>query len=887
MTKPADPLPATAPFALALTPQGVLIATDVDSPLGGLFSVSDAAGLVALGGHTAEAGADAGVLFWKSFADTFLRALCQLPEGSEAVHALPKPEIAMLAEWVLNAPPMRGAEYLSPDILLALWARMEAWTRKSLASSGSLPAWLESHAPAWTRVGRVTVHLAENPGDAECPFAFLASYASGVTASGRLTQVPLNKALADFGGAKNKSALVKLLTPLHRAAQSCPLMADLVESGDIFHPLVWPPEEAYQFLKQIPVYEEAGLLVRLPNWWKQRGSRPRVAATIGGKKRASLGLDTLLDFQIHVVVDGRTLTRSEIEKLLAGDDGLVLFRGQWIEVDRDQLRQALDHWEALAADGEISFIEGMRLLAGAPADLRNDADLDTHREWAFAQPGAWLEETLGRLASPEPQPPPSSLQATLRPYQARGLDWLWFCAQAGLGACLADDMGLGKTVQVLAALLRKKETAPSAPPSLLVLPASLIGNWKREVARFAPSLRVFVVHRSETSEEIDAPSEARLAATDLVITTYGMLARLDWLASFSWGWVILDEAQAVKNHTSRQSKAVRALRSFARFALTGTPVENHLGDLWSLFDFLNPGLLGTASQFQAFVKSLHTENADRFAPLRRLAGPYILRRLKTDKTIITDLPEKTEMKVFCGLAPGQARLYQQTADSLRKSLETATGMERRGLILAYLMRFKQICNHPDQLTKIGSFEPGQSAKFQRLTALCDEITSRGEKALVFTQFRELTEPLAACLATVFARPGLILHGGTAVKERQHLVDTFQRDDGPPFFVLSLKAGGSGLNLTAASHVIHFDRWWNPAVENQATDRAFRIGQRRNVLVHKFITSGTLEEKIDAVLTGKQDTADAILTGSVEKNLTEMTDSELLDFIRLDLTAPAA
>lgn len=467
------------------------------------------------------------------------------------------------------------------------------------------------------------------------------------------------------------------------------------------------------------------------------------------------------------------------------------------------------------------------------------------------------------------------------------MDWLWFCAQTGLGACLADDMGLGKTVQVLAALLRKKETSPSAPPSLLVLPASLIGNWKREAARFAPSLRVFVVHRSETSEALDAPSEARLAATDVVITTYGMLTRLDWLASFSWGWVILDEAQAVKNHSSRQSKAVRVLRSSARFALTGTPVENHLGDLWSLFDFLNPGLLGNASQFQAFVKSLHTENADRFAPLRRLAGPYILRRLKTDKTIISDLPEKTEMKVFCGLAPAQARLYQQTADSLKKSLATATGMERRGLILAYLMRFKQICNHPDQLAKIGSFEPGQSAKFQRLAALCEEIASRGEKALVFTQFRELTEPLAACLAGVFVRPGLVLHGGTPVKERQRLVDAFQRDDGPPFFVLSLKAGGSGLNLTAASHVIHFDRWWNPAVENQATDRAFRIGQRRNVLVHKFISSGTLEEKIDAVLTGKQDAADAILTGGVEKNLTEMTDSELLDFIRLDLTVSAA
>ncbi len=442
-------------------------------------------------------------------------------------------------------------------------------------------------------------------------------------------------------------------------------------------------------------------------------------------------------------------------------------------------------------------------------------------------------------------------------------------------------MGLGKTIQILAALLRKKEEMPNSPPSLLVVPASLIGNWKGEATRFAPSLRLLIAHRSEG--ELTKPTPKTLAETDLIITTYGMLTRLEWPAEIRWGWVILDEAQAVKNHASRQSKAVRTLRADARIALTGTPVENSPGDLWSLFDFINPGLLGGPTQFNGFIKQLRTNNEAHYGPLRRLVAPYILRRLKTDKSIISDLPDKTEMRVYCGLAPAQARLYEQTAKALKVDLATVTGMERRGLVLAYLMRFKQVCNHPDQLTKSGAFETSHSAKFTRLTTLCEEIASRGEKVLIFTQFREITDPLETCLAAVFGRRGLVLHGGTAVKERQVMVEKFQREEGPPFFVLSLKAGGTGLNLTAASHVIHFDRWWNPAVENQATDRAFRIGQKRNVLVHKFITSGTLEERIDALIGEKQDTADAILAGGAEKALTEMNNAELLDFVRLDLT----
>jgi len=866
---------------LGMSPGGAVVCHDEECPAAGGFGRGESAGLIALGGRAAEASADGSMLFWKSVADELIRHLCQIPEGGETLPELPAPDEGTLAAWTLNAPPMLGAEYLSPETLRAVWERLAEWTRGRIAEEKSIAGFLQRHAPAWSQVGRVTLHLAENKGDAECPFAFMASYASGISQSGRLTQVGLGRALNEYSGAKNKPALLKLLTPLHAAAKTCPLMAELVDSGDVFHPLAWTPPEAYEFLRHIPAFEDAGLLVRLPNWWQKRGTRPQVAATIGEKNSGTLGLNALLDFKLEVVVAGKKLSAKEVKGILAGEDGLVFFRGQWIEVDREKLQEALDHWKSLDARDGVSFIEGMRLLAGAPADLKNAADMEEHREWAFAQAGAELQATLRRLTTPDAAPPPATLRATLRPYQARGLDWLWFCARAGLGACLADDMGLGKTIQVLAALLRKQQEMPAAAASLLVVPASLIGNWQREVAQFAPSLRLHIAHRSEG--HTGAPKSAELAAVDLVITTYGMLARLDWPTATRWGWVILDEAQAIKNHTSRQSKAVRKLQADARIALTGTPVENHLGDLWSLFDFINPGLLGSSGQFSTFIKKISANNSAHFAPLRRLVAPYILRRLKTDKSIISDLPDKTEMKVFCGLSPAQAKLYQQSANALERSLESADGIERRGVVLAYLMRFKQICNHPDQLTKAGNYAPAESAKFTRLAALCEEIASRGEKALIFTQFREMTEPLEACLAGVFGRRGLVLHGGTAVKERQRMVEKFQRDDGPPFFVLSLKAGGTGLTLTAATHVIHFDRWWNPAVENQATDRAFRIGQKHNVIVHKFITSGTLEEKIDALISSKQHTADSILSDGPEKSLTEMNNSELLNFIRLDLS----
>jgi SNF2 family DNA or RNA helicase len=478
------------------------------------------------------------------------------------------------------------------------------------------------------------------------------------------------------------------------------------------------------------------------------------------------------------------------------------------------------------------------------------------------------------------------LHGTLRPYQHAGLQWLHLLARLGLGACLADDMGLGKTIQVLSLLLvLKEQAAGKCKPSLLVAPASLLGNWTTEISRFAPSLKAVVVHPSAVAA--DKPrmaAAADLADVDLAITSYGFLARAAWLQDIPWNLVVVDEAQAIKNPGAKQTRTVKQLKADARIALTGTPIENRLGDLWSIFDFINPGLLGSARQFSTFVKQLAERPQNPYGPLRELARPYVLRRMKTDKSIIADLPDKTEVKAFCLLSRKQAALYQQAVDDLADALEGAEGIERKGMVLALLMRLKQICNHPSQWLGDNSWAEEDSGKLARLRDIAEEIAARQEKALIFTQFRETTGPLAEFLGSVFGRAGLVLHGETQVGKRNELVRRFQEDDDVPFFVLSLKAGGAGLNLTAASHVIHFDRWWNPAVENQATDRAFRIGQSKNVLVHKFVCRGTVEDKIDRMIEAKRQLAGDFLEGGADTVLTELNDDELLKLVALDLAA---
>jgi non-specific serine/threonine protein kinase len=506
--------------------------------------------------------------------------------------------------------------------------------------------------------------------------------------------------------------------------------------------------------------------------------------------------------------------------------------------------------------------------------------------------GAWLARALEGLRGPAGlgvAEPGAALRGTLRPYQKVGVAWLAFASSLRLGVCLADDMGLGKTIQVLGLLLVHKRRTRGGPPHLLVVPASLVANWQAEIERFAPSLATRVAHPSAMpAHELAELGEADLGSTDLVITTYGTLARAEALRAREWALAILDEAQAIKNPGTRQTQAVKTLKAQARIALTGTPVENRLGDLWSIYDFLNPGLLGSAREFSAFAKRLTERPGESYAPLRRLIQPYLLRRLKTDRAIVADLPDKTEVKAFCLLSRPQAALYQQAVGELERAIGgLAQGIERRGLVLAYLMRFKQICNHPAHWRGDSAWDEADSGKLARLREIVEAVAAKQEKVLVFTQFREATEPLAAFLAGLFGRPGLVLHGRTPVAARGGLVRRFQEDAAVPFFVLSLKAGGVGLNLTAASHVVHFDRWWNPAVEDQATDRAYRIGQHRNVLVHKLVCRGTVEERIDRLIEDKQAMVRGVLQGGGESLLTEMSDEELLATVALDLRRATA
>ncbi|HEY2506201.1 MAG TPA: DEAD/DEAH box helicase, partial [Streptosporangiaceae bacterium] len=639
---------------------------------------------------------------------------------------------------------------------------------------------------------------------------------------------------------------------------------------------------ALKFLKETgPLLAGAGFGVLLPDWVRKSRlglkltTRTRTTAASPSAAAARFGLTDLVDFRYDLAVGDEVLDPDELAELARLKVPLVRMRGQWVELDDRHLQAALNFLERGRAG---TMPAGDALLTGlgeenAAADLpvtQVDAD-------------GWLGDLLSGQADSrlEPMRTPASFAGELRPYQERGLAWLSFLGRLGLGAVLADDMGLGKSPQTLALLQAEQDAGTAAGPTLLICPMSLVGNWQHEAARFTPRLEVHVHHGSD---RLTGPELARaLADTDLVITTYGVATRdRAALSGIRWARVVCDEAQNIKNAATRQAQAVRSIPAAARVALTGTPVENRLSDLWSIMQFTSPGLLGPAETFRKrfAIPIERSGDPDAAAQLRKLTGPFILRRLKTDKSVIADLPDKLEMKVWCNLTPEQASLYQATVDDMMARIEAAEeGIERRGLVLATMAKLKQVCNHPAHLLADGSRLEHRSGKLARLEEICGEVIEAGDKALCFTQYAEFGRMLQPYLAARLGCTVHFLHGGTPQKRRDSMVAEFQAGNEPAIFLLSLKAGGSGLNLTAASHVIHVDRWWNPAVEDQATDRAFRIGQRRDVQVRKFVCVGTVEERIDQMIEEKKALAEQIV-GTGETWLTEMSMAELRSVLDL-------
>ncbi|MBN1429075.1 MAG: DEAD/DEAH box helicase [Anaerolineae bacterium] len=640
--------------------------------------------------------------------------------------------------------------------------------------------------------------------------------------------------------------------------------------------------EAYHFLVDaLPLLEANRFSVLVPNWWK-RAARLKARVRLDqpeGTSGGILGRDSLLRYQWQMSIGGQPISKQEFEELVALKQPMVRFKGEWVALDPAQIEAALKFFEQQTGEGDIGLLDALKLAADATSAEIDDMEVDT------VEMSSLLDDLFARLRSPDtatPPPVPASLQGTLRPYQERGFGWLTQMRQMGLGACLADDMGLGKTPQTITLLLHERECLDVHQPTLLVCPTSVVGNWRHELGRFAPSLRVMAHHGPDRLRDETFVQAAR--EVDVVLTSYALLARdRETLEQVDWAEVVLDEAQNIKNPSTKQAQAARALQADQRLALTGTPVENRLSELWSILHFLNPGYLGSQETFrsQFGIPIERYGDEDAAATLRRLTAPFILRRLKTDPNIISDLPDKFENKVYCTLSPEQATLYEAVVREEIAAMEGAEdAMARRGAVLRMLTRLKQICNHPAHFLKETADRlDDRSGKLTRLAEMLDEALSEGDRALIFTQYAEMGSLLQPYLEQHLGFETLYLHGGTPAKKRQEMIDRFQAEHGPSIFILSLKAGGTGLNLTRASHVFHYDRWYNPAVENQATDRAFRIGQTKNVQVHKFVCLGTLEERIDELIEHKLALAKSIV-GAGESWLTEMSNEDLRDLVSL-------
>ncbi|MDJ0836454.1 MAG: DEAD/DEAH box helicase [Acidobacteriota bacterium] len=687
--------------------------------------------------------------------------------------------------------------------------------------------------------------------------------------------------LVPIQGSEGRTLSEMFLRDLGRALQYFPeLRASLDQPYPTFVDLT--TEEAYHFMTEQALHlQGADFGVVMPPWWKKAGSRRLTTKfeidSSTFDKKGLLGFDSMIEFSWKAAIGGRTISENAFRKLVRHNMALLPIDGHWVELSQDDLFNAVTFFAERETSGEMTLREAMHL--GMKSDELKTAleSAEFDYQGTIAQLFANEGENMPEIDQPE------KLKGTLRPYQVRGLSWLTFHSKLKFGACLADDMGLGKTIQLLSLLLferEQKEVSFNSKPTLLVCPMSVVGNWFRECMRFTPNLRAMVHHGSTRHNRY--AFMRNFDDYDLIITTYHLVNRdLDIFKSIKWHRVALDEAQNIKNPTAQQSQAVFNLNTEQRIALTGTPVENKLSELWSIMEFLNPGYLGGLKDFQTrFALPIERQGDRKKAELlRRLTQPFILRRLKTDQRIIKDLPDKIEMKVYCDLTEEQAALYQGYVQRQLSEIEGAEGIKRNQLVLTTLMKLKQICNHPAHFMLDGSELDQRSGKLMRLTEMLEEAISEGDNSLIFTQFTKMGELLVKHLTARFNAEVLFMHGGIQQHKRQEMVDRFQNGRGSKIFILTVKTGGTGLNLTAATHVFHYDRWWNPAVENQATDRAFRIGQTRNVQVHKLIAIGTLEDRIDSMIEKKKELAENII-GTDESWLSRLSTDALKDILTL-------
>ena len=765
-----------------------------------------------------------------------------------------------------------GTEYIGKAWMSLQFMRLnEVYARQVREYSGTVKLFLTELSQDIRVPERIFFHLVENKDDAEYPFAFLATYATMDDESERVEHKPLSYALVEYEEERDK--LLELLSCLSKVANISQLLGSFIDSGEIFHPLRMNDKEAYDFLCSIPEIEEQGVICRVPNWWKNQGSKVQLGISLGDDRPPMLGMSTLVSVKPELIVNGVPLSREEIEDLLRRDEGLAWLKGRWVEVNHARLEELLDRMGKYRSN--LSLLEALKLEAGMEREDEEEED-----DVPEISNGTWLSGFLKDLRQPDSihrMDVPDAVRATLRPSQKTGFEWLNYLTDMGFGACLADDMGLGKTLQTLSFLAGLYQEFPQAKV-LLVVPASLLGNWEKEARHFTPELPVQILHGQRAG---DLENEFFSRNVFLNITTYGMVLRMTRLAEVQFDCLILDEAQAIKNTGTKQTKAVKKLQAARRIALTGTPIENDLTNLWSLFDFLNKGLLGTAKEFREYSRRIETIPGG-YGRLKNMISPFILRRLKSDKRIIRDLPDKVEKTEYISLSARQVVLYRKQVEVLEQTIDSvSSGIQRRGMVLASITKLKQICNHPDQFLGQEKYAAKDSGKFDVLKTLCETIYNKRERMLLFTQYKEIIPALESFLEKIFHTKGLVIHGGVPVKRRQKLVEQFNGEAYVPFMILSLKAGGTGLNLTSANHVIHFDRWWNPAVENQATDRAYRIGQDKKVIVHKFVCAGTIEERIDAMLRDKSELAEQVIGESSGENwITEMTNEEILDMMRL-------